>query len=221
MATDISQLFKRGPAKPEQITNIGYGKANLSETFASYVAWKVTAPFDKESAANSGHRIPGSYHAEPVGTTDHRGALITQRVKHEDGTVILLQASWKRGGSPIRDGALFLRLRTGAASYRIRAKVPQDATTICGPLFTVFEGHADILNESELTVLNLKVPRSYTDRFMQLDEIDECFQIEEFAPATVDKPQLTAVATSEGVKMVELAAMPSRRLRVGRRATPT
>lgn len=217
MATDISQLLQRGPAKPEQVLNIGYGKANLSATLATYVAWKVKAPFDKESAAMSGHRITGSYHAEPVGTNDHRGALISQRVKHFDGTVILLQASWKRGGSPIRDGALFLRLRTGAASYRIRAKVPQDATTVCGPLFTVFEGHADILTEAELTVLNLKVPRNYTDRFMQLDEIDECFTIEEFAPAQVERPQLTAVATSEGVKMVELAAAPSRRLRVGRR----
>lgn len=204
-------------ATNEQTIHVGYGKANLTQTLASYVAWKVAPPFDKESAANSGQRIPGSYHAEPVGTTDHRGALITQRVKHRDGTVILLQSSWKRGGSPIRDGAIFVRLRSGAPSYRIRAKVPQDQHSVCANVFTVFEGRADILSGPELTVLNLQIPRNYTDRFMQLDELEECYEIEEFAPAIVERPQLTAVATSEGVKMVELATPPSRRLRVGRR----
>jgi hypothetical protein len=194
-----------------QTISIGYGKANLSNTLATYASLKVTAPFNRESALSSGKRV-GSSHVSNVGNTDINGVLINQQVAHENGTIILVTASWKRKGSGIRDGALFLRLRHGAPSYSIQAYVPTGYDNIYGNNFTVFSGSADIMNADELLLMGIQVSRSYVGRFMEHEELEECFSITRIGQETAPRPVLTAIATAEGMQLKEVAQLPVRRL---------
>lgn len=199
------------------IVQLAYGKANFANTLATYSAQKVTAPFVRVSAVTAGKRM-GQVHHALCGFLDLHGGMATNTVEHELGTVLLLQASWKRGGFPVKDGAIFLKLRATAPQYRIMAKIPLDAENRIGEHAMHFMGNADILNESDLQVLGFEVPRQYRGRFMADEEVESCFTISMLSPETAPRAQTTAIATERGVEVREVAAMPMRRLRFGRRA---
>lgn len=194
-----------------QTVQVGYGKANLSSTLATYACMKVTAPFARVSAASSGPKV-GSAMVTAVGSHQINGVLINNQVQHPNGTVILLTASWKRGGSPIRDGALFIRLRFGAPHYNVLAKVPLGAENICGDSFVIFSGTGDIMNADELLERGIEVQRSYVSRFMDEEELGECFILNRLAPESIKRPELVTIATPDGTKLVEVSQAPTRRM---------
>lgn len=199
-------------AAPQRI-KVGYGKANYPSILASYTALKVTPDFVRVSAATSGKRVgQNQYHHS--GVLELNGGIVQSDVEHPNGTVILLQATWKRGGSPVRDGALFMRLRVGAPMWSIRAKVPTAAENTIGEYVEVFQGYADMMNAEELGLLKLKVNRSFTEKFMSEEEVEECFAAHQLHRETVARPSLTAIHTPTGVEMREVPATPKRRLNV-------
>lgn len=200
-----------------QIVELGYGGCNYANTGAKVAVMKVEPPFKRTLAATSG-ATRGQITRHNSGTLDIHGFLVSQRSEHENGTILLVQVGWTRRGSPLREGALFFRLRAGAPQYRILAKLPTDAENRYGDRFAAFTGYADILNESDLVVAGLQVNRSYTDRFMSEEELEECFEISVLTPETTPRPSLAAVSTPTGLEMREIAQMPSRRLRLNRRA---
>lgn len=197
------------------IVDLAYGKANFSNTLATYSAQKVTAPFVRVSAVTAGKRMGQTHHAL-CGHLDLHGGMTTNSVDHENGTVLLLQASWKRKGFPIKDGAIFVKLRATGPFYRIMAKMPLDSENRIGEHALHFAGHADILNEDDLKVLGFEIPRQYRSKFMADEEVEACFAISLVSPETAPRAQTTAIATERGVEIREIAALPTRRLRFGR-----
>jgi len=195
---------------------IGFGKANMSNTLATYGAMKVSAPFARISAVTSG-ASRGAQSRMQVGQFEHTGVLITAPVEHPLGTVILLQASWKRNGAPLREGALFLRLRVGAPLYNIMAFIPTGWENMCGDRFMMFSGYADILNAEELEQQMIEINNSYIRRFMEEEEIGECFEILESQPESIPRPSLKAISTPTGIQMREIADTPTRRIILKRR----
>ena len=199
----------------EQQVQLGYGKANLANVLATYASMKVTAPFNRVTAIQSGKRI-GQQHTTPVGRHDLNGALINSTVAHPYGTVILITASWKRRGASVRDGALFIRLRFGAPTYSIQAKVPVSHESICGDSFTVFAGMGDIMNADELALLGILPNRAYLEKFMSLEELEECFTITQLAGESAPRPSISAVAGPNGTVVREVLPAPQRRLIIRR-----
>lgn len=201
----------------EITATIGYGKANLRTVSATFASMKVSPPFARISAVNSGRRA-GAPITSPVGNWDGAGALISVPTAHPVGTVIMLQCKWMRGVHLVREGGLFLRLRPGAPVYSIIASVPVDDTTIIGDSWQMFSGPADILNVAELKLLGIDVPRGYVSRYMDEEELSECYRIVQTSPESQPRPAITAIATPEGVEMREVVQAPSRRLHIRRRA---
>lgn len=197
----------------EITATLGYGKSNLQTVSATYACMKVTPPFQRVSGVTSGRRA-GSPTVSPVGTWDGAGALISTPVAHPSGTVIMLQCKWLRGVHLLREGAIFLRLRTGAPVYSILAMVPTEQGNIIGDSWQMFSGPADILNVAELRLINIDIPRGFVSRFMDVEEMSECFRIVEVSPGTNPRPQITAIATRDGVELREVAAPPTRRMRI-------
>lgn len=194
---------------------VGYGKANLSTTLATYASMKVSPPFQRVSAATSG-RAMGSRSTVQVGDWEPNGVLISVPVSHPSGTIILLQSKWMRRGVAFRDGAMFLRLRPGAAVYNIIASVPTGHENRCGDSFIMFAGPADIMTLDELRLVNLDVPRGYAERFANVEELSECYRIVRVSPETIPRPSISAVATPTGIEMRELASEPRRRIVIRR-----
>lgn len=199
---------------PAQNIEVGYGKANLSNTLATYAVMKVEAPFTRVSAASSGTRQTGSKQFANVGRHSLNGGFSIERVGHENGTIILAQVSWKRNGAPLRDGSLFMRLRAGAPLWRVSGKVPTGQDNMYGDRFVMFSGYADILNADDLAVAGIEVNRMYISKFMSMDELEECFELSQVSAATQNRPTATAIATPEGIQMKEVAQSPIRRMRL-------
>lgn len=197
----------------KQNIQIAYGKANLSNMLATYGAMKVTAPFDRVSAATTGVKL-GYPNTTRVGRHEHNGVIVSCGVQHDNGTILLLTASWKRGGASIRDGAIFLKLRHGAAHYNIVAKVPVGQESLSGDTFIMFSGCADILNINDLKVLGIEASRSYIGRFMDMEELGECFSITQIAREVIPRPTLSAISTPGGIELREVAQEAPRRLRL-------
>lgn len=209
---DIARLFgNNNPTGVGQAVTLSYGKATFSNTTATYAVMKVTPPFIRVTAVTSGKRIGGN-HYTLVGQYEHNGGLSRTTVEHPNGTVLLLQVSWKRGGAPIRDGALFLRLRAGAPMIEVCSFLPLDHENMQGDRFVSFTGYADIMGAEELMLLGIQVPRMYTDKFMTMEELEECFSLRQLASETIGRPQLSAIATATGVELREVAAEPQRRM---------
>lgn len=196
---------------------LGYGKANLSNTLATYASMRVQAPFVRETAINTGRRVPASDNAIPVGKFDLNGALLSCKVEHPSNTIIMVRAQWTRKGALLRQGALFFRLREGAALYDVRAKVPLGPDNMCGDTFLIFGGYGDLLTPDELALHGIEVPRKFRADFMAADEIAECFTVRQLRAETQSRPVLQAVATAEGVQMREIPAGPQRRINLRRR----
>lgn len=199
-----------------QIVQMAYGKANFPSTLATWACQKVTAPFVRVSGVTAGVRR-GQPHHQQCGAIDQHGGIVTQQVEHENGTILMLTASWKRGGMPIKDAAIFIKLRGTGPHWRIMAKVPLSDANRIGETALHFMGHGDILNESDLAVSGLEVPRQWRSRFMQLEEVEECYELTMLSPETAARAQLSAISTETGVVVREIAAMPNRRLRFGKR----
>lgn len=194
---------------------VGYGKVNLSSQLATFSSMKITPPFQRVSAATSG-RAAGQRSTTQVGDWEGNGVLISAPVSHPSGTVVLLQSKWMRRGIPVRDGAIFMRLRPGAAVHNIIATLPVGHESRCGDSFIMFSGPADIMTLDELRLVNLDIPRGYADRFGAEEELAECFRIVRISPETIPRPAISAVATPTGIEMRELAQEPKRRLIVRR-----
>lgn len=196
----------------KQTCILGFGKANLPGTYASIACFRLKPPFMRDSAVNSGRQDRNYSRDYAIGAIEERGMLYQRRVEHETGTVVMLQSGWKRNGSPIRDGAIFLRLREDATEWRITAKLPLSDGNTYGAEFVVFEGRADMLNADELQTFGFEVNRSYRSRFMAREEIDECFLLQILSQERSARPSLMIVGTGEQRRLVEVAAAPSRRL---------
>lgn len=212
------QIFGNGPAAPgaKATVSLGYGKVNYKNVSATYAAMRVSPPFDRVTAITSGVRA-GQQTVTRAGTWDGAGALISTPVMHELNTVILLQVKHLRGMSIVREGGLFLRLRHGAPLYTVIASVPMDADNICGDSFQQFSGHADILNAEDLKRIGIEVPRSWLSRYMDREELSECFRILVTAPETIPKPATGLIATPTGVEVREVAQPPKRRMIIRRK----
>jgi hypothetical protein len=190
---------------------LGFGKANFPDTLASYTCQKVEAPFVRVSAVTSGKALSGGHEYLP-GSIPHRGTIWVRPVEHPEGTLILLQASWKRSGAPIRDGAVFLKLRNQGAQWEVNFRLPTDACNVVGDSVRAFEGRADILGEQELASIGIEVPRMFRDKFMTDEEVDECFTIVRVSAEIAPRPQRILVGEGRDAKVVELAAAPLRRM---------
>ena len=193
-----------------QTVQLGYGKANLA-TLATYSAMKVEAPFSRSSAVTSGKRMGSASHTQ-IGAHELEGGVTVVPTEHENGTVILLQVKWMRGGVGVSEGGLFMRLRSGAPLYNISGRIPTEAGNMAGDTFTMFNGYADILNPAELQLLGIEVNRGYISRYMDEEELEECFKIVQLREETQARPSITAIATPTGVQMREVQPAPKRRI---------
>ncbi len=191
----------------------GFGKVNLPDQLATFAIFRMKAG-SKDSALDSGRREIGTMHMTPVSANPQiNGYMNRDHVTHPNGTIIMLQASWKRGASSVRDGCVLLRLRQDAALLNVVAKLPMGRDNKLGDSFSVFEGYADILSPDEAALHKVVIPNNFIDKFFDPDEINECFTIQEVRPARADKPTLSFVSTSQGVVLKEVVSAPARRMR--------
>ncbi len=195
------------------ICKVSYGKANFSNVLSTYGSFKISPPFVRVTALTSGKRLSNSSSSViPVGRFEHNGVLISQAVEHTAGTVILLTSKWMRGPKVLREGALFVRLRDGAPWWDVVASVPTAADNVCGDSFSMFNGRGDILTADELKLLSIEVGRTFIGRFMNEEELNECFRLVKLGESTIPRPAISAIATPSGIEMREIAQEPLRRM---------
>jgi len=210
----IDMLFGNGGSGPRYMeATIAYGKINLSNASLSVASFRVQGPFKRESAVNTGKRRPGF--DQYVHATAHPqigGGFSTNRVQHEPGTILLFQISRTRNRVRISDGAIFLRLREGAAFLAVSAKLPTGRESLLGDQYIIFQGNADLLSVEELKTSGLEIARQYERNFMSREEIEENFQINIVSPESTPRPSLQRVVSDGKVVVREMAQEPVRRI---------
>lgn len=197
--------------------SLTYGTVNLKTASATLASLRVTAPFKKESAANTGRSEQAS--KEYFQSTQHReigGGFTRQRVMHPEGTLLVLQASQTKRGVMYAEAAIFLRLRAGADLLNINVKLPVSQESRLGDTLQAFVGEADILTYEEIRLLGINVPKHYIDRYGNEDELDEMFETSVVRKGNISKPQLVAVATSEGTVIRAVGTEAVRRVKIRR-----
>lgn len=196
---------------------MGFGKITLKTHRAMIAALKVEHPFVRVSAVDSSPKQPGSRITQPCSRHPQvNGAMVTDICIIEDGMFILLQSSWQRGSSFVRQGAVLLRARSDGPLLNVLAKLPIGPESIIGDKFSVFRGNADVISPEEARVHRIEVPGNYLRQYFVQDEIDETFEVRELAPARVRKPEVSLVATASGLVVTETVAAPARRMRIRR-----
>lgn len=198
--------------------SVCYGKIVLKNAGQSVAALRITAPFKKESATQTGRAEMSS--REFMQATRYRdvgGGFTRQRVMHPEGTVIALQATRTRGGVNFAEGAIFLRLRSDADHLLITSILPHGQESILGDRIQIFQGAADILTPEEVSILGLHMPTMYRKRYFNQDELDELFDISVVRKGNVTKPQLVALTTSEGPVVRVIGQEAGRRIKIRKR----
>ena len=192
---------------------IGFGKANLRTTMASYASFIVSPEFLREGTMNKGKRI-GGWSAHNVGVTEHNGALYNVTMDVPENSILLVQASERRMGASVRDGAVFIELQPHGHLVSVDARVPQGNDNVYGSSHTLFRGNGYILGEEELLERGVEPTPSFVSRFMQGDEIDECFNVMTLMEGLRERPKAEEVVSPEGIVRRVLPQAPRRRLRV-------
>jgi|SRR5471030_1529920 len=199
-----------------QTVRLGFGKITLKTASATYSPQRVKAPFVRESAVTTARRNSGTLVSDPVSRFPQiNGTMYQDQCTHENGTIIMLQASKKRGGAALADGCILLRLRETAPLLNISGKLPLGAENLLGEGYLLFLGRADILSAEEVAVYQISVPARFVDTFFSMEEIDELFDVTEVASGTAERPEVALISTSTGLVVKEISATPMRR--IGRR----
>lgn len=196
----------------EQRVRVGFGSVNLKNQSAKLAAFRVEAPYRRESAVSTG-KTNSNWEKYPVSQYEQvNGIMYNAYTTHPNGTILMLQSSWTRGGSPIRDGAIYLRLRQEAAMLNVEARIPHGPDSRIGSSFMVFQGHADILSADDALVYKISTPHHVIDRFFTPEEVDECYEITQIIPESAPRPAHALVHTAQGAQVCEIAPTPQRRL---------
>ncbi len=199
------------------ITKLTFGRLNLSNALYSLASLRVVPPFARDSAANAGRvDLKATQYAAGTIHPEIGGGFTTKTVEHEEGTVILLQASRTRNRVRVADGGLFLRIRKSAPRLMIRSTLPTGPEGVLGSNLIAFAGNADVLTREELRALGYEIPRGWVSGYMQEDEINELFTVDELVRGTAPRPTFMRVATSSGVSVLAVQAERPRRLRIRR-----
>lgn len=179
-----------------QRVSLGFGKCNLKISMATIAALRVKPPFVRESAVTSGVRRAGTMTGLPVSNhPEINGVMHRDYATHPNGTILMFQSSWKRGGAGLRDGCILLQLRANAALLNVTALLPHGNDSHIGDTFSVFQGNADILSVEEAAVHRIVIPPRFVDQFFSPDEVNECFTIEEIRTEVTPMPAMALVAT--------------------------
>ena len=192
----------------------GFGKVNLKNVGATFSVWRIKPDFERQSATTTGKREVNTFEIIPVSAQPQiHGNMYRDFVTHPNNTIIMVQATHTRNGSPFKDGCVLLRLRRTAAMLNVVASLPTGPMNVIGDSFSVFQGNADILSVDEARVLGIKVPNGVIDRYFDPDEVNACFALEEIIPESMPRPTVSQVATPNGVVITEIAVAPTRRMR--------
>lgn len=200
----------------EQLVSIGFGKETFSSSSASLSAFVVepeftrTLPSKKYKRQGALQRFPVSGHPEINGYMylDSVGGI-------PDETIILLQCSHRFRATPLRDGALFIRLRTTGPMLAVQAALPAAQEATLTGSFLAFQGRGDILRVSELEQHGIKPYKNYLSAFTDDEEVAECFTIQVIAPETEGKPTFEAVEAPDG-EVVLVKQRPRRKISIRR-----
>lgn len=202
-----------------QSISCGYGKVTFSTSSATLAGFVVDAPFirtltsKKLPKVGSTVRIPVSAHP------DIDGWLFQDTVAAPDGTICMVQMSFKYRGSGLRDGAIFIRTRKDGTGMLISATLPHDPrSTLSSNRHTVFAGSGDILTVEDLRQAGIEPPKNFIQAFMDTEEVGECFDITVTAEAK-SAPPIEEVHTTPVGDQVKLRIERSpRRMRIRRQA---
>lgn len=195
----------------QQTVRVGFGKINLKGQGATLSAFRMRPPYLRDSAASSG-RSKNRWEEYPVSEAPQvNGKLYSTDVAHENGTILLIQSAWTRGGLSTRDGGIYLRLRSDAALINVEAVLPHGPDSRLGSRFCVFRGCADILSPDEAKLYQIATPHTVIDKYFDLDQVEECFDLKEIAQEVRPRPDVQLIATATGLETRETMAAPTRR----------
>lgn len=201
----------------EVSVRVSYGKVNLKGASMGLASLRIQPPFAKDSAANTGRLdVKSTQFTDATLNPQIGGGFTSKVVAHDEGTVIMLQAHRTRNKMRIADGCIFIRLRADAPKLMIRSILPTGTESILGDRHIAFVGSGDILSLEELKAISIEVPRSWVSGYMQQDEIDELFVVEELNKGSGPRPTFVRIATSKGVEVRAVQAEPVRRMRIRR-----
>lgn len=199
----------------EQLINIGFGKESFTANSASLSAFVVTDGFNRV-LPNKVFKRQGNVQRFPASNyPDINGYLYLDSLLIPDGTILCLQAQHRHRGSPLRDGAIFLRTRSSGPMVVIHAHLPSAIESTIQGDFIVFQGKADVLTLDELEMHGVTPHKNYINGFLDHEEVAECYTISQLAPGTEAKPTFDKVEDREG-KVVLTKKRPGRKLSLRR-----
>lgn len=201
----------------KQAVSIGYGKISFSDASASLSAFLIEPPFVRRlpSSDGTGFTVRGKIQMFPATNfPDVNGKLFSSTLDAPDGATLLLQCQRRFNAVPIRDGGVFLRLRSTGPMYTVSADLPPARDSLLGNSFLVFQGRGDLIDVEELEGEGFEFTKNWKNAFLDPEEVAQCFDIRELAPQVEDRPRLEKVTNLSGETVSIRVSKPGRRIRV-------
>lgn len=198
-----------------QSISCGYGKAVFSTSSATLSGFAVEAPFVRTLTSKRFTKRSATLRIPVSNTPDIDGFLFMDTVDVPDGTICMVQMSFKYRGSGLRDGAIFIRVREEGAGYLIKAILPHDPRSVLtSNKHTVFAGAGDILTIEDLDKLGITPPANFVSAFMDEEEVRECFEIVSTRPQRSAPPVEEIYEAHDGTQVKLNIQRKARRMRV-------
>lgn len=193
------------------LSTIGFGKCTFPTTTLRLSAFAVsdnTVFVDKAFPVLQKIWIPTSLHDK------YDGGFFNQVFDIPDGTILRLQASKTYRGLVSSEAAIHIRVRSDAATLSVALITPVDRRNDLDQV-SAFMGRGDILSSDELLEMGVELSKSFVNRFLCIDEINECFIVTEIEPELNRPPAIVGVIVPEnGANPIHITRK-RRNIRVG------
>lgn len=158
--------------------------------------------------------VDGRGSFQEAGRNGGNGVWTFNNYLHEDGALILVQATSSSGGRPNGQEAFVLRLREGGPLLTITAHTTISAENTL-PHVNVFQGRADVLRPKEANLLGAQLAIPFIEGHML--NTGNLLERREIAPARDERPDIRTEKVGRQKKTVIDAGRRKRKIRLGGR----
>lgn len=194
---------------------VGYGRISFSSKSALFSAMVVSDGWVRSAPSSHFQKRGATVVTNASAFADINGRMMLDTLDNvPDGVIICLQGSHSQGATPMRQGAVFVRVDSTGPVLCVSFNTPiSRESTIRENQCLSFTGRGRIIPIKQVASYGVRMPAGWMHAYTDVDEIAECFNIAELRPELAPSTKVSLATNPDGEEVVVHAVEKKRAIR--------
>lgn len=201
----------------ESNVRVGFGSYTFKNFSGSLAAYSVGVDKGKIFATYASKAYPafGSPVNLPLSfRPEINGVMCQTTLTVPEGAVLSFVARRRTMARPFADGAFFVRIRKEGPLHSVNLVLPNAQEMLSGARVSAFYGNGDLLTAEDVRNLGYPLDVQYENRYMDEEEIRDCFDFEVVHPGKTPSVEISTVTGIDGKSVTVTVERKARRMRI-------